>query len=518
MSVELWQQCVDLLRDELPSQQFNTWIRPLQVEAEGDELRVYAPNRFVLDWVNEKYLGRLLELLGERGEGQLPALSLLIGSKRSRTPRAAIVPSQTHVAPPPPVAPPPAPVQPVSAAPVVVPREELPPVMTTMTTAPSVSSDPYEPEEPSIDPLAAAMPAGAAPAVRTERNVQVEGALKHTSYLNRTFTFENFVEGKSNQLARAAAWQVADNLKHGYNPLFLYGGVGLGKTHLMHAVGNHLLKKNPNAKVVYLHSERFVADMVKALQLNAINEFKRFYRSVDALLIDDIQFFARKERSQEEFFHTFNALLEGGQQVILTSDRYPKEIEGLEERLKSRFGWGLTVAVEPPELETRVAILMKKAEQAKIELPHDAAFFIAQRIRSNVRELEGALKRVIAHSHFMGRPITIELIRESLKDLLALQDKLVSIDNIQRTVAEYYKIKISDLLSKRRSRSVARPRQVAMALSKELTNHSLPEIGVAFGGRDHTTVLHACRKIAQLRESDADIREDYKNLLRTLTT
>ncbi|HBN9525766.1 chromosomal replication initiation protein DnaA [Pseudomonas aeruginosa] len=514
MSVELWQQCVDLLRDELPSQQFNTWIRPLQVEAEGDELRVYAPNRFVLDWVNEKYLGRLLELLGERGEGQLPALSLLIGSKRSRTPRAAIVPSQTHVAPPPPVAPPPAPVQPVSAAPVVVPREELPPV----TTAPSVSSDPYEPEEPSIDPLAAAMPAGAASAVRTERNVQVEGALKHTSYLNRTFTFENFVEGKSNQLARAAAWQVADNLKHGYNPLFLYGGVGLGKTHLMHAVGNHLLKKNPNAKVVYLHSERFVADMVKALQLNAINEFKRFYRSVDALLIDDIQFFARKERSQEEFFHTFNALLEGGQQVILTSDRYPKEIEGLEERLKSRFGWGLTVAVEPPELETRVAILMKKAEQAKIELPHDAAFFIAQRIRSNVRELEGALKRVIAHSHFMGRPITIELIRESLKDLLALQDKLVSIDNIQRTVAEYYKIKISDLLSKRRSRSVARPRQVAMALSKELTNHSLPEIGVAFGGRDHTTVLHACRKIAQLRESDADIREDYKNLLRTLTT
>ncbi|TED94193.1 chromosomal replication initiator protein DnaA [Pseudomonas aeruginosa] len=514
MSVELWQQCVDLLRDELPSQQFNTWIRPLQVEAEGDELRVYAPNRFVLDWVNEKYLGRLLELLGERGEGQLPALSLLIGSKRSRTPRAAIVPSQTHVAPPPPVAPPPAPVQPVSAAPVVVPREELPPV----TTAPSVSSDPYEPEEPSIDPLAAAMPAGAAPAVRTEGNVQVEGALKHTSYLNRTFTFENFVEGKSNQLARAAAWQVADNLKHGYNPLFLYGGVGLGKTHLMHAVGNHLLKKNPNAKVVYLHSERFVADMVKALQLNAINEFKRFYRSVDALLIDDIQFFARKERSQEEFFHTFNALLEGGQQVILTSDRYPKEIEGLEERLKSRFGWGLTVAVEPPELETRVAILMKKAEQAKIELPHDAAFFIAQRIRSNVRELEGALKRVIAHSHFMGRPITIELIRESLKDLLALQDKLVSIDNIQRTVAEYYKIKISDLLSKRRSRSVARPRQVAMALSKELTNHSLPEIGVAFGGRDHTTVLHACRKIAQLRESDADIREDYKNLLRTLTT
>ena len=286
----------------------------------------------------------------------------------------------------------------------------------------------------------------------------------------------------------------------------------------MHAVGNALLHKNPEAKVVYLHSERFVADMVKALQLNAINDFKRYYRSVDALLIDDIQFFAGKERSQEEFFHTFNALLEGGQQMILTCDRYPKEIEGLEERLKSRFGWGLTVAVEPPELETRVAILMKKASQARIELPPEAAFFIAQRIRSNVRELEGALKRVIASAHFTSKPIDVDLIKESLKDLLALQDKQVSLDNIQRTVAEYYKIKVSDLMSKRRSRSVARPRQVAMALAKELTNHSLPEIGDSFGGRDHTTVLHACRKIRELRETDSDIREDYKNLLRSLTT
>ncbi len=482
MSVELWQQCVDLLRDELPTQQFNTWIRPLQVESEGDELRVYAPNRFVLDWVNEKYLSRLLELLTERADGMTPALSLLIGSKRTAP---AALPS-------------------AAAA-----RQQVAAPAVTIADATSAT-----PMEQAATTVAEPEPEVARPA----RNVQVEGGLKHTSYLNRTFTFENFVEGKSNQLARAAAWQVADNPKHGYNPLFLYGGVGLGKTHLMHAVGNHLLKKNPNAKVVYLHSERFVADMVKALQLNAINEFKRFYRSVDALLIDDIQFFAKKERSQEEFFHTFNALLEGGQQVILTSDRYPKEIDGLEERLKSRFGWGLTVAVEPPELETRVAILMKKADQAKVDLPHDAAFFIAQRIRSNVRELEGALKRVIAHAHFMGREITIELIRESLKDLLALQDKLVSVDNIQRTVAEYYKIKVADLLSKRRSRSVARPRQVAMALSKELTNHSLPEIGDAFGGRDHTTVLHACRKIAELSEIDADIREDYKNLLRTLTT
>ena len=475
MSVELWQQCVELLRDELPAQQFNTWIRPLQVESVGDDLRVYAPNRFVLDWVNEKYMVRLLELLSERANGLAPSLSLLIGSKRSAAPRMA----------------------------------------TPAAAAPAVNNAPLADEPLPSDPLAAVTPAPVRPA---ERTVQVEGALKHTSYLNRTFTFENFVEGKSNQMARAAAWQVADNLKHGYNPLFLYGGVGLGKTHLMHAVGNHLLKKNPNAKVVYLHSERFVADMVKALQLNAINEFKRFYRSVDALLIDDIQFFAKKERSQEEFFHTFNALLEGGQQVILTSDRYPKEIDGLEERLKSRFGWGLTVAVEPPELETRVAILMKKAEQTKVELPHDAAFFIAQRIRSNVRELEGALKRVIAHSHFTNQPISIELIRESLKDLLALQDKLVSVDNIQRTVAEYYKIKLADLMSKRRSRSVARPRQVAMALAKELTNHSLPEIGDGFGGRDHTTVLHACRKIKEMREIDADIREDYQNLLRSLTT
>lgn len=482
MSVELWQQCVDLLRDELPAQQFNTWIRPLQVEAEGDSLRVYAPNRFVLDWVNEKYLSRLLELLSERTSGPPPNLSLLIGSKRSAS------------------------------------ATGLPSASMARAQQPSVAVTPAFHESPRRENAQNSFSEPSPAPVRAERNVQVEGGLKHTSYLNRTFTFENFVEGKSNQLARAAAWQVADNPKHGYNPLFLYGGVGLGKTHLMHAVGNHLLKKNPNAKVVYLHSERFVADMVKALQLNAINEFKRFYRSVDALLIDDIQFFAKKERSQEEFFHTFNALLEGGQQVILTSDRYPKEIDGLEERLKSRFGWGLTVAVEPPELETRVAILMKKADQANVDLPHDAAFFIAQRIRSNVRELEGALKRVIAHAHFMGRDITIELIRESLKDLLALQDKLVSVDNIQRTVAEYYKIKIADLLSKRRSRSVARPRQVAMALSKELTNHSLPEIGDAFGGRDHTTVLHACRKIAELRELDADIREDYKNLLRTLTT
>lgn len=338
------------------------------------------------------------------------------------------------------------------------------------------------------------------------------------SYLNKKFVFDTFVEGNSNQLARAASWQVAERPGEAYNPLFIYGGVGLGKTHLMHAIGNSILKNNPDAKVLYLHSERFVADMVKALQTNSINEFKRFYRSLNALLIDDIQFFAGKDRSQEEFFHTFNALLEGQQQIILTSDRYPKEIEGVEERLKSRFGWGLTVAVEPPELETRVAILISKAELSNIELPYEVAFFIAKRIRSNVRELEGALRRVIANAHFTGKPITIEFVNDALRDLLALQDKLVTIENIQKTVAEYYKVKVADLLSKRRSRSIARPRQMAMALAKELTNHSLPEIGDHFGGRDHTTVIHACRKVKELVLEAHDFAEDYKNLMRILSS
>lgn len=360
----------------------------------------------------------------------------------------------------------------------------------------------------------------ATPQVR-ESSSNIQAAVKKSKEQARTnpnFTFANFVEGKSNQLARAASMQVAENPGTAYNPLFIYGGVGLGKTHLMHAVGNLILEKQPGAKVIYLHSERFVADMVKALQHNAINEFKRYYRSVDALLIDDIQFFAGKERSQEEFFHTFNSLLEGQRQVILTCDRYPKEVQGLEERLKSRFGWGLTVAIEPPELETRVAILMSKASQSGIELPHEVAFFIAKRIRSNIRELEGALRRVIANAHFTGQPITLDFAKDALRDLLALQAKLVTIDNIQKTVAEYYKIRVADLLSKRRNRSIARPRQIAMALAKELTNHSLPEIGDAFGGRDHTTVMHACKRVAELKESEPMTGEDYANLLRILTT
>ena len=331
------------------------------------------------------------------------------------------------------------------------------------------------------------------------------------------FTFGSFVEGKSNHIALAASRQIGGGLRNSYNPLFIYGGVGLGKTHLMHAVGNELLDNDPGKKIAYVHSEKFVSDMVKSLQLGAISEFKQYYRSLDALLIDDIQFFAKKEQSQEELFHTFNSLLERGSQMILTCDRYPKEIDGLEDRLKSRLGWGLPVVIEPPELETRVAILLSKANSMRHDLDEESAFFIAQKIKSNVRELEGALKRVVANSNFTGRPITVELIKDSLKDLLAIQARQVSVDNIQKITAEYYNIKLSDLLSKRRSRSVARPRQMAMFLAKELTNYSLPEIGDSFGGRDHTTVIHACKKIKELRDLNLDIEEDYRKILRVLT-
>jgi len=332
------------------------------------------------------------------------------------------------------------------------------------------------------------------------------------------FTFDNFVTGKSNELARAAAMQVSNNPAQNYNPFFIYGGVGLGKTHLMNAIGNNILSNNPNAKILYLHSERFVADMVRALQHNKIDAFKEFYRSADALLIDDIQFFAGKERSQEEFFHTFNALLEGNCQIVLTCDRYPKEVNGLDERLKSRFGWGLTQSIEPPELETRVAILQKKAAHIGTHLDTDVAFFIAKCIQSNVRELEGALRRVIANSQFTGKDITLAFAKEALYDLISLQNKMVSIDNIQKTVADYYKIRMSDLLSAKRNRSLARPRQLAMSLAKELTSHSLPEIGDAFGGRDHTTVLHACKKIVELCATDNKIKDDLIQLRRALST
>lgn len=440
----LWTRCTRVLQGELSEQEFNTWIRPLQAIVEATQLKLLAPNRFVVDWVQSNCMETILRHCAEEGV----ELSLIVGSRQK-----------------------------------------------TAENAPS----PAAPAKQGFQP---------------DRRSPVP---KLESRLNRTFTFDTFVEGKSNQLARAAAVQVGSNPGSAYNPLFIYGGVGLGKTHLMHAIGNVIVQREPNAKVTYIHSERFVGDMVRGLQHNAIADFKRAYRSLDALLIDDIQFFAGKDRSQEEFFHTFNALLEGQRQIVLTCDRYPKEVLGLEERLKSRFGWGLTVAIEPPELETSVAILMSKANAAQESVPEEVAFFIAQRIRSNVRELEGALRRVIATAHFTGQPITLDFAKEALRDLLALQDKLVTIENIQKTVAEYFKMRLGDLLSKRRSRSIARPRQIAMALAKELTRHSLPEIGDAFGGRDHTTVLHACRRIKALRETDTRVDEDYKNLLRTLT-
>nr|WP_238585362.1 chromosomal replication initiator protein DnaA [Legionella steigerwaltii] len=460
VSASVWQKCLGLLQDEYSAQQFNTWLRPLQAHTDDQRLILFAPNRFVVDWVKKHFFSRIEELIKQFCGDEIKSISIEIGSKVSST------------------------------------------------DSDSSSSGSFSSE------VKASVPTSP-----TEVKTAPKKAVDYkSSHLNKKFVFESFVEGNSNQLARAASMQVAERPGDAYNPLFIYGGVGLGKTHLMHAIGNAILKNNPDAKILYLHSERFVADMVKAIQTNSINEFKRFYRSLNALLIDDIQFFAGKDRSQEEFFHTFNALLEGQQQIILTSDRYPKEIEGMEERLKSRFGWGLTVAVEPPELETRVAILISKAEQSNIELPYEVAFFIAKRIRSNVRELEGALRRVIANAHFTGKPITIEFVHEALRDLLALQDKLVTIENIQKTVAEYYKVKVADILSKRRSRSIARPRQMAMALSKELTNHSLPEIGDHFGGRDHTTVIHACRKVKELIQDDSDFAEDYKNLMRILSS
>jgi chromosomal replication initiator protein len=480
----VWSQCQNTLQSELPEQQYNTWIRPLKIkyfqedqsqfnQPSGNEVvELVAPNRFVEDWVKSKFLARIEELFQ-----QLSGNGVVLGVSATPTNQPQYK-QHNHLSK--------TPVEPLS----------------DVSVTPSLES--HSNNSTVIESAPAIIRSAAETSLRTN--------------LNNEFTFDSFVEGKSNQLALAAAQQVAENPGGSYNPLFIYGGVGLGKTHLMHAVGNAMRAKKPDAKIVYLHSERFVADMVKALQLKAIDEFKRFYRSVDALLIDDIQFFSGKERSQEEFFHTYNALLEGGQQMILTSDRYPKEIDGVEERLKSRFGWGLTVAVEPPELETRAAILINKAEQSGVHLSKDAAFFIAQRIRSNVRELEGALKRVMAHAQFTRRPIDIDLIRESLKDLLALQDKLVTVDNIQRVVSDYYQLKMSDLLSRRRSRSVARPRQVAMSIAKELTNHSLPEIGEAFGGRDHTTVLHACRKVKELEGADREVQRDLKNLYRTLST
>ena len=447
MNTSPGKHCLQRLEGELSPPLFNTWIRPLQAVESRDNIRLLAPNRFVLDWVNEHYMPRIRELMGELYPEQKIRVKLEIGSQNK--------PNNAEQGP---------------------------------------------------------RPRGT---VRAGNNKTAPG---QNSNLNGAQTFGTFVEGKSNQLARAASLQVAANPGQGYNPLFITGGVGLGKTHLMHAIGAAILTHKPDARIAYLHSERFVADMVRALQQNAINDFKRHYRSQGALLIDDIQFFAGKERSQEEFFHTFNTLLEGQRQIVLTCDRYPREVDGLEERLKSRFGWGLTVAIDPPELETRVAIIRKKAALARKTLPDEVSFFIAERFRSNVRELEGALNRVIANANLTHNAITLDFTREALSDLLIIQDRQVTIENIKKTVAEYYKIRVADLLSKRRNRSITRPRQMAMTIARELTRHSLPEIGDAFGGRDHTTVLNACRRIAELRKSSQQIEEDYTNLNSILTS
>ena len=448
MELTPWKRCLQQLEGELTAQQFNTWIRPLHVIENKNAVHLLAPNRFVQNWISERYLSRIEELLSNKtSEQERVLVKLDVGS------RSANIEQQNN----------------------------------------------HPPED------------------RPFEKDKKKKAVKTTNNLNSSFSFDSFVEGKSNQLAKAASLQVAQNPGLSYNPLFIYGGVGLGKTHLMQAIGSHILERDSLSNIAYLHSERFVADMVSALQHNEINKFKKYYRSLNALLIDDIQFFAKKERSQEEFFHTFNTLLEGQHQIILTCDRYPKEVNGLEERLKSRFGWGLTVAIEPPDMETRVAIVRKKAALTGVELSDDVSFFIAKRFRSNVRELEGALNRVIANANLTGQTITLDFTKNALRDLLKIQDKQITIENIQKITAEYYKIRVADLLSKRRNRSVTRPRQLAMTITKELTNHSLPEIGDAFGGRDHTTVIHAYRKINELRETETRVEEDYANLINSLT-
>ena len=442
MAASLWQRCFSRLEQECEERDLNLWLRPLHAVENDGSLRLLAPNRFVLQEVESRFLDKIRDLTQEFNSGPDARVELGLGS-----------------------------------------GEE------------------------------AERPAASGSARSTPARPPVPG-----NPINPAYRFENFIEGPSNQMARAAALLVAEQPGGQYNPLFIYGGVGLGKTHLMHSLANQLSKQDGGRRrVAYVQSERFVNDMIRALQHGRIDGFKEQYRSLDVLLIDDIQFFANKERSQEEFFHTFNTLMEGRHQIVLTSDRYPKEISGLEERLKSRFGWGLIASVDPPELETRVAIAMSKAQQQGIDLPESVAFFLAQRISSNVRELEGALRRVLATARFTRRPVSLDLAREALRDLLAVQQKLVTIENIQSTVANYFRVRTTDLCSKNRSRSVTRPRQIAMALAKELTRHRLPAIGNAFGGRDHSTVLHACRKIRELRASDAQMDSDYQNLIKQLS-
>jgi len=444
-NVVLWDKCLSKLEDEVEERDFHTWVRPLYANNSDSELILYAPNRFIKDWLMDNLMEKLNATIQHfAGEGARVTISL----------------------------------------------------ETPVTQAPKVSKAnkvvEYEQEPSQLSPFG-------------------------TNVLNATFTFENHIEGKSNQIARAATKQVSENPGSAYNPLFIYGGVGLGKTHLMHAAGNLILENNENAHVAYVHSERFVSDMVKSIETNSMNKFKNYYRSLDALLIDDIQFFADKDKSQEEFFHTFNTLLETGSQIILTSDKFPKEINNLQERLTSRFESGLTVRIDPPELETRVAILKNKARKNKVDLSDEVAFLVAKKIRSNVRELEGALHRLVASARFSNREIDLDLAKDTLQDLTLFQERKISIENIKKTVADYFNIRVADLKSKRRNRQIARPRQIAMALAKELTSMSLPDIGDAFGGRDHTTVIHACKKVDELTRTDSKIKEDYATLQKILS-
>ncbi len=474
-----WPACLARLEEELSSQQYNTWIRPLSAEAGEDGVVLYAPNRFILQFIKDRFLARI-EALAAELLGEVP-VELRIGGTTPAAPAARSA----------------APAAPASAKPAAN-------LLASVEVGAEEDNRPVRQGAPSI-------------ATPKQTALKAIGGGHESTRLNPAFTFDTLVTGKGNQLARAAALQSAENPGDpAYNPLFVYGGVGLGKTHLIQAIGNHVYQKNPAAKIRYIHAERYVADIMRAYQHKAFDEFKRYYHSLDLLLIDDIQFFAGKNRTQEEFFYAFNALIEGGKQVIMTCDSYPKQIEGMEERLISRFSWGLTVEIQPPELEMRVAILMKKAEADNIKLDPNVAFFIAQNVRSNVRELEGALKRVVAYARFSNQSISMELVKEALKDILAAGNRQITIDAIQKTVADYYKIKLSDMHSKKRSRDIARPRQVAMALAKELTSLSLPNIGDAFGGRDHTTVLHACKTIAEMRTTDEDIAKDYDALLTML--
>ncbi len=468
----LWQQCLNKLETELSDQEINTWLRTLHGTQHDNILVLLAPNTFVYQHVNDHHLDLIKAKLKSISGSEKVQVILQIGAGSMN-----------------------------AAQPFTESTENFNYVPETTTTSFNGGNS-----------------ASHTPAPVQTTPVATVAKKSFSNNLNTTMTFDNFVQGKSNQLAVASSKQVGENPGQSYNPLFIYGGVGLGKTHLMHAIGNKIRESNPKANVVYLHSERFVNDMVTALRTNSIDQFKDYYRNVDALLIDDIQFFAGKTRSVEEFFHTFNALLEGQKQIILTSDKYPRDVEGIDDRLRSRLNWGLTVEIEPPDLETRVAILTTKVSEYHLEIPKDAAFFIAKRFRSNVRDLEGALQRVVASLRLHQKTdITLDFVHDALRDQLASQDKMVTVDNIKKTVAQHYNIKTSDLDSKRRTRSIARPRQIAMTLSKELTNHSLPEIGTFFGNRDHTTVLHACRKIKELRTEDVSLDENYRILERTLT-